>query len=216
VRSSGLNPRILCFEMIESAAIANLARAEALMRQLHVLGCEFALDDFGTGLSSLAYLRALPVNMLKIDGSFVRDILKDPRAESMVQAVAQLARSMNLVTVAEYVETDEIRLRVAALGVDYGQGYAIARPVPLTDVVQELPMYASAPAQCPRPRERDAADLSGEDLDAALRAMAATLGRKAASQAQQEIDDDTYCRLEAILGDYDHSESTLYQKIASR
>ncbi len=73
--------------------------------------------------------------MLKIDGSFVRDILKDPRAESMVQAIAQLARSMNIVTVAEYVETDEIRLRVAALGVDYGQGFAIARPVPLAETL---------------------------------------------------------------------------------
>ncbi len=103
-----------------------------------------ALDDFGTGLSSLAYLRQLPVDMLKIDGSFVRDILKDPRAESMVQAIAHLARSMNLTTVAEYVETDEIRLRVAALGVDYGQGFAIARPVPLTEVLAELPLYAAA------------------------------------------------------------------------
>ena len=103
------------------------------MRRLRELGCTIALDDFGTGLSSLAYLRALPVDMLKIDGSFVRDVLKDPRAESMVQAIAQLARSMNLITVAEYVETDEIRLRVAQLGVDYGQGFAIARPVPFAD-----------------------------------------------------------------------------------
>ena len=82
--------------------------------------------------------------MLKIDGSFVRDILKDPRAESMVQAIAQLARSMNLVTVAEYVESDEIRLRVATLGVDYGQGFAIARPVSMTEIVEELPVYAIA------------------------------------------------------------------------
>ena len=113
------------------------------MRRLRALGCTIALDDFGTGLSSLAYLRALPVDMLKIDGSFVRDILKDPRAESMVQAIAQLARSMKLITVAEYVESDEIRLRVATLGVDYGQGFAIARPVPMTDTVAELPVYAT-------------------------------------------------------------------------
>ena len=81
--------------------------------------------------------------MLKIDGSFVRDILKDPRAESMVQAIAQLARSMKLITVAEYVESDEIRLRVATLGVDYGQGFAIARPVSMAETVAELPMYAA-------------------------------------------------------------------------
>ena len=141
--SSGLNPKVFCFELTESAAIANLASAEVLMRRLRALGCTIALDDFGTGLSSLAYLRALPVDMLKIDGSFVRDILKDPRAESMVQAIAQLARSMKLVTVAEYVESDEIRLRVATLGVDYGQGFAIARPVPMTETVAELPVYAT-------------------------------------------------------------------------
>ena len=144
IETSGVNPKVFCFEITETAAIANLGRAESLMRRLRTMGCEFALDDFGTGLSSLAYLRSLPVDMLKIDGSFVRDILKDPRAESMVQAIAHLARSMNLVTVAEYVETDEIRLRVSALGVDYGQGFAIARPVPMAETVAALAMYSSA------------------------------------------------------------------------
>ena len=81
---------MFCFELTESDAVANIAKAEMLMRRLRKLGCGVALDDFGTGLSSLAYLRSLPVTMLKIDGSFVRDILKDPRAESMVQAIAQL------------------------------------------------------------------------------------------------------------------------------
>ncbi len=103
-----------------------------------------ALDDFGTGLSSLSYLRQLPVTMLKIDGSFVRDILKDPRAESMVRAIAQLARSMSIATVAEYVETEEIRARVASLGVDYGQGFAIGRPGPLTDMLAELVLLSAA------------------------------------------------------------------------
>jgi diguanylate cyclase (GGDEF)-like protein len=144
IESSGLNPSNLCFELTESAAIGNLNRAEVLMRRLRKLGCNIALDDFGTGLSSLAYLRTLPIGMLKIDGSFVRDVLKDPRAESMVQAIAQLARAMSLTTVAEYVETDEIRTRITALGVDYGQGFAIGRPVPLVDVVAELPLYAAA------------------------------------------------------------------------
>jgi diguanylate cyclase (GGDEF)-like protein len=144
IESSGLNPSNLCFELTESAAIGNLNRAEVLMRRLRKLGCNIALDDFGTGLSSLAYLRTLPIGMLKIDGSFVRDVLKDPRAESMVQAIAQLARAMDLTTVAEYVETDEIRTRITALGVDYGQGFSIGRPVPLVDVVAELPLYAAA------------------------------------------------------------------------
>ena len=97
------------------------------MSRLRKLGCGVALDDFGTGLSSLSYLRSMPVSMLKIDGSFVRDILRDERAESMVRAIAQLARAMNITTVAEYVETEEIRTRVRMLGVDYGQGFAIAQ-----------------------------------------------------------------------------------------
>jgi diguanylate cyclase (GGDEF)-like protein len=144
IESSGLPPSALCFELTESAAIGNLARAEVLMRRLRKLGCNIALDDFGTGLSSLAYLRTLPIGMLKIDGSFVRDVLKDPRAESMVSAIAQLARAMSLTTVAEYIETDEIRTRIEALGVDYGQGFAIAQPTPLVDVLAELPLYLAA------------------------------------------------------------------------
>ncbi len=149
IRSSGLDPALFCFELTENATIANIARAELLIRSLRRLGCGIALDDFGTGLSSLAYLRQLPVTMLKIDGSFVRDILKDPRAESMVRAIAQLARSMSIATVAEYVETDEIRTRVATLGVDYGQGFAIGRPGPLVDLLSELPLLVSAePVTC--------------------------------------------------------------------
>jgi diguanylate cyclase (GGDEF)-like protein len=144
IESSGLAPSALCFELTESAAIGNLSRAEVLMRRLRKLGCNIALDDFGTGLSSLAYLRTLPIGMLKIDGSFVRDVLKDPRAASMVQAIAQLARAMSLTTVAEYIETDEIRTRIEELGVDYGQGFAIAQPAPLADVLAELPLYVAA------------------------------------------------------------------------
>lgn len=149
IEKSGLNPAVFCFEITENATIANIARAETLMRRLRRLGCGVALDDFGTGLSSLSYLRQLPVTLLKIDGSFVRDILKDARSESMVRAIAQLARSMAIGTVAEYVETEEIRARLEGLGVDYGQGFAIGRPTPLADVLLELPMLASAsPVDC--------------------------------------------------------------------
>ena len=82
--------------------------------------------------------------MLKIDGSFVRDLVRDERAESMVRAIAQLARAMNITTVAEYVETQEILTRVRSLGVDYGQGFAIARPVPVAEVLDVLPVLAAA------------------------------------------------------------------------
>ncbi len=143
IATSGLDPELFCFELTENATIASLERAESLMRRLRRLGCGVALDDFGTGLSSLAYLRQLPVTMLKIDGSFVRDVLKDPRAESMVRAIAQLARSMSIATVGEYVETEEIRARIATLGVDYGQGFAIGRPGPLDELLTELPLLVS-------------------------------------------------------------------------
>jgi diguanylate cyclase (GGDEF)-like protein len=150
IGSCGLNPEIFCFELTENATVASIARAEVLMRRLRRLGCGVALDDFGTGLSSLSYLRQLPVTMLKIDGSFVRDILRDARAESMVRAIAQLARSMGIATVAEYVETDEILARVASLGVDYGQGFAIGQPSSFIDLLaDELPLLASAaPVDC--------------------------------------------------------------------
>ncbi|MFT3906655.1 MAG: EAL domain-containing protein [Steroidobacteraceae bacterium] len=144
LQESALNPAAICVELTESAAIGHLDHAESMMRRLRALGCNIALDDFGTGLSSLAYLRSLPIGMLKIDGSFVRDVLVDPRADSMVQTITQLAHSLRLETVAEYVETDAIRNRVRALGVDYGQGFAIAAPQPLPDLLGELPLYLAA------------------------------------------------------------------------
>src|SRR5690349_10215884 len=144
IETSRINPAVFCFELTESAAVASINDAEKLMQRLRKLGCGVALDDFGTGLSSLSYLRSMPVSMLKIDGSFVRDILRDERAESMVRAIAQLARAMNITTVAEYVETEEIRTRVRMLGVDYGQGFAIARPVPVGEVLDVLPVLSAA------------------------------------------------------------------------
>ena len=144
IENSRINPAVFCFELTESAAVASINDAEKLMQRLRKLGCGVALDDFGTGLSSLSYLRSMPVSILKIDGSFVRDILRDERAESMVRAIAQLARAMNITTVAEYDETEEIRTRVRSLGVDYGQGFAIARPVPVGEVLDVLPVLAAA------------------------------------------------------------------------
>src|ERR1700756_3516399 len=149
ISGSGLDPELFCFELTENATVANLTRAEALMRRLRRLGCGVALDDFGTGLSSLSCLRQLPVTMLKIDGSFVREVLTDARAESMVRAIAQLARGMSIITVAEYIETEEISEHVAGLGVDYGQGFAIARPIPLAELLSELPLPTEQPGGQP-------------------------------------------------------------------
>ncbi len=149
VIDSGVPPEALCFELTETSAVSNLTRADRLMQRLRVLGCSFALDDFGTGLSSLVYLKSLPVSVLKIDGAFVRDAGTNQRTESMVRAIAQLAHTMGMETVAEYVETDELRVRMTALGVDFGQGFAIGRPVPIDEVLGDLALYEAMAAQEP-------------------------------------------------------------------
>ena len=141
IKASRLQPGVLCFELTETATIGNLSKAQNFMRSLQDLGCQFALDDFGTGVSSLAYLKDLSVNYLKIDGSFVRDAITNSRSESMIKAIAQLAKVMCMETIAEYVETDMLRARMADLGVDYGQGFAMGRAQPLEDLLRELAIY---------------------------------------------------------------------------
>jgi len=141
IKNSGLAPGVLCFELTETATIGNLVNAQNFMRSLQDLGCQFALDDFGTGVSSLAYLKDLSVNYLKIDGTFVRDAITNSRSESMIKAIAQLAKVMCMETIAEYVETDVLRARMADLGVDYGQGFAMGRAQPLEDLLRELAIY---------------------------------------------------------------------------
>lgn len=138
LRECGLPLSLLSFEVTETAAVANIVRAEALIRRLRDFGCAVALDDFGRGLSSLTYLRTLPVTHLKIDGSFVRDVLEDERSQAMLSAIVQLARAMKLETVAECVESDAIRQAIRSLGVAYGQGFSIGRPIPLEKVLSAL------------------------------------------------------------------------------
>jgi diguanylate cyclase (GGDEF)-like protein len=141
IKNSGLPPNVLCFELTETATVGNLDRAQSFLRVLQDLGCQFALDDFGTGVSSLAYLKDLSVNYLKIDGSFVRDSITNSRSESMIKAIAQLAKVMCIETVAEYVETDLLRARMADLGVDYGQGFAMGKHQPLEQLLEELAVF---------------------------------------------------------------------------
>jgi ammonium transporter, Amt family len=141
IQTSKLPPGILCFELTETATIGNLAKAQAFMRSLQALGCQFALDDFGTGVSSLAYLKDLSVDYLKIDGSFVRDAITNSRSESMIKAIAQLAKVMCMETIAEYVETDVLRARMADLGVDYGQGFAMGKAQHFEELLRELAIY---------------------------------------------------------------------------
>ncbi len=135
LEASGIAPRTLSFEVTESAAVSNRAKAQAFIDALRARGCRFSLDDFGAGLSSFAYLKSFKVDTLKIDGSFIRDITSNRISESMVAAITQVARVMELETVAEYVETEESRELVARLGVDYAQGHGIGKPVELETVL---------------------------------------------------------------------------------
>jgi diguanylate cyclase (GGDEF)-like protein/PAS domain S-box-containing protein len=130
-------PSSVCFEITETAAIANLDYAIRFISELRQLGCLFALDDFGSGLSSFSYLRNLPVNYLKIDGSFIRGLDTDPVNAAMVNAIVQLGKVMGIETIAEFVENDAVLRLLEEIGVDYAQGYGIARPRPLDAAVTE-------------------------------------------------------------------------------
>ncbi|MBL4762481.1 MAG: EAL domain-containing protein [Gammaproteobacteria bacterium] len=128
---TGIDPNHICFEVTETAAIANLSKALSLIGALKQRGCLFSLDDFGSGLSSFGYLKELPVDFLKIDGAFVKDIATDPIDRVMVEAINSVGHVMGLKTIAEFVENDEILNILKEIGVDYAQGYGIAKPAPL-------------------------------------------------------------------------------------
>ncbi|MDI3296806.1 EAL domain-containing protein [Janthinobacterium tructae] len=125
-------PEQICFEITETAVIANLPKAQVFMRQLKAMGCRFSLDDFGSGFSSFGYLRALPVDYLKIDGIFVRGIATNAINHAMVKAINEVGHVMGLKTVAEYVENAETLAIIRELGIDYAQGYAVGGLRPLT------------------------------------------------------------------------------------
>ncbi|MGB3294551.1 MAG: EAL domain-containing protein [Phormidesmis sp.] len=124
-------PALICFEITETAAIANLPKAVQFIGELRQLGCQFALDDFGSGMSSFGYLKTLPIDYLKIDGCFIQNIVDDKIDLAMVTAIHQIAQVMNIRTVAEFVENEDILTTLKGLGIDYAQGYSIARPAPL-------------------------------------------------------------------------------------
>ncbi|MDN0077082.1 EAL domain-containing protein [Crenobacter sp. SG2303] len=129
---NSIPPSLICFEVTETSAIANLSSASRFMNELRALGCRFSLDDFGAGMSSFAYLKHLPVDYLKIDGSFVKDMLDDPIDRAMVEAIHQIGHVMGKSTIAEFVESAAVIEMLADIGVDYAQGYAIGRPQPFS------------------------------------------------------------------------------------
>jgi EAL domain-containing protein (putative c-di-GMP-specific phosphodiesterase class I) len=150
IAESGLDPRILCFEITETSAISHLPNAIRLMTELQQLGCRFALDDFGAGMSSFTYLKHLPVNYLKIDGAFVKDMLQDATSRAMVEMIHRIGQVMGKQTIAEFAESEAIVDALRNIGVDYAQGYAVARPVPLAQLLGATeaarPALATSPA----------------------------------------------------------------------
>lgn len=126
--SSGLDATKICFEITETAAIASYSQANRFINALKELGCKFALDDFGTGLSSFGYLKHFPVDFLKIDGSFVKEILHDPIDREMVRSINEIGHLTGKQTIAEFAENQEIITMLRGIGVDYAQGYGVSEP----------------------------------------------------------------------------------------
>ena len=124
---------MISFEITETSAISNLSAATNFIQTLRGSGCTFSLDDFGSGLSSFAYLKSLPVDFLKIDGAFVKDMHQDPIDRAMVESINQVGHVMGLKTIAEFVENNDIIECLIDIGVDYVQGYGVSKPIPLTD-----------------------------------------------------------------------------------
>jgi EAL domain-containing protein (putative c-di-GMP-specific phosphodiesterase class I) len=121
----------ICFEITETAAVSSVTRARDFIEAVRIMGFKFALDDFGSGSSSLAYIRQLPLDFLKIEGSFVQAILTDPVAHAMVEAVCHIGRAIHADLVAEWVDTEPLYRRVREMGIDYAQGFAVSPVVPL-------------------------------------------------------------------------------------
>jgi diguanylate cyclase (GGDEF)-like protein/PAS domain S-box-containing protein len=135
---TGANPGDICFEVTESAVVASLDHAHRFIGVLHGMGCEFALDDFGSGLSSFSTLRTLPMDYLKIDGSFINNLAGDTVNQAMVAAMIELSRSLNFRVVAEQVEDQQSLDTVTNMGIDFVQGFVVGRPQPLSVVPSPL------------------------------------------------------------------------------
>jgi EAL domain-containing protein (putative c-di-GMP-specific phosphodiesterase class I) len=128
LKDTGLDPAALTFEVTETVAIADMVAADLFLSRLRSMGCQTALDDFGSGMASFAYLKDLPVNSVKIDGRFVKNLATSPVDQAMVKAMNEIAHALGKQTIAEFVENEESFKLLAAYGVDFAQGYHLGRP----------------------------------------------------------------------------------------
>jgi EAL domain-containing protein (putative c-di-GMP-specific phosphodiesterase class I) len=151
----GIAPKTVCFEVTETSAIADLEQARRFIGALKGLGCRFSLDDFGTGMSSFSYLKNLPVDYLKIDGSFVRDMLTNRVDRAMVEMISHVSQVMGKSTIAECVEDAATLAVLQKMGIDYAQGFVIATPQPF-DAERIFVTAASETTQQKRLGEHDA------------------------------------------------------------
>ena len=149
IEKSGVDPAVLCFEITETAAINNLARAVRFMTSIRRLGCRFALDDFGSGMSSFGYLKNLPVDVLKIDGSFIKKLDESAVDRAMVKAIHDVARAMDMTTVAEFVENPAILRVLQEIGIDRAQGYHLGKPTPVAALFGVQPRACPSAAAAP-------------------------------------------------------------------
>jgi diguanylate cyclase (GGDEF)-like protein/PAS domain S-box-containing protein len=136
IKKNKIKPETICFEITETAAISNLSNAEYFITKLKEQGVRFALDDFGTGLSSFEYLNQLPVDKLKIDGIFIKNIANDPIQLAMVKSINEIGHVMGLQTIAEFVENQDILDKLIEINVDFAQGYHVSKPSPLTELFE--------------------------------------------------------------------------------
>jgi EAL domain-containing protein (putative c-di-GMP-specific phosphodiesterase class I) len=137
-KKTGADPTKVCFEVTESLAIASLDRATETIERIKSLGCGFALDDFGSGMASYSYLKKLPVDRVKIDGTFIRDLAHSESDFAVVKSVNEISHFLGKETIAEYVESEAIVEQLRRIGVDYAQGYGIERPRYLDDLAKDL------------------------------------------------------------------------------
>ena len=146
IRYPEVSPHYIELEILETSALEDITKVSTTMNACHEIGVKFSLDDFGTGYSSLTYLRRLPAELLKIDQSFVRDMLEDPDDQAIVQGVISLSSAFNLQVIAEGVETIPHGTQLLAMGCELAQGYGIARPMPASEIATWIKQWKPDPA----------------------------------------------------------------------